>query len=61
MKLNFDGSKDSGSVEAGSGFIIRNDTGKLLAAGAIYKTLTSLRSEDCGKVSVGSTISYHLN
>ena len=36
MKLNFYRSKESGSVDAGSGFIIRNDIGKLLAAGAIY-------------------------
>ena len=36
LKLNFDGSKESETLEAGAGFIIRNDLGRALAARAIY-------------------------
>ena len=36
VKLNFDGSIESRSTEAGAGFIIRNDIGQPVGAGAIY-------------------------
>ena len=60
LKLNFDGSKESETMEAGAGFVIRNDIGRLLAAGSIYLQMNDVTIAELTRV-MGRPVGHVLN